>query len=98
MYFLKILLFIFRERGREGEREGEIHQYVVAPCWRSGLQPWQVPQMEIELRPFGLQASTQSAEPHQPGPYVFLYVLITKHTKRKLKQNAKYLLRLLHLF
>ena len=29
--FLKIL-FIFRERGREGEREGEKHQCVVASC------------------------------------------------------------------
>ena len=29
MKFLKIL-FIFRERGREGEREGEKHQCVVA--------------------------------------------------------------------
>ena len=31
-YFLKdfIYLFIFRERGRRGEREGEKHQYVVA--------------------------------------------------------------------
>ena len=24
--------FIFRERGREGEREGEKHQWVVASC------------------------------------------------------------------
>ena len=28
--FEKILLFIFRERGREGEREGEKHDCVVA--------------------------------------------------------------------
>ena len=28
--FFKFYLFVFRERGREGEREGEKHQYVVA--------------------------------------------------------------------
>ena len=32
-------LFIFRERGREGERDGEKHQYVVA----SHTQPRHVP-------------------------------------------------------
>ena len=29
-FFLRFYLFIFRERGREGEREGEKHQCVVA--------------------------------------------------------------------
>ena len=53
--FFKIL-FLFRERGREGEREGEKHQCVVASCvppsgdlahtlgmypdWDSNLQPF----------------------------------------------------------
>ena len=32
LFFFKIYLFIFRERGREGEREGEKHQCVVASC------------------------------------------------------------------
>ena len=45
-FFLKIL-FIFRERGREGEREGEKHQYVVPsqapPHWGPDLQPKHVP-------------------------------------------------------
>ena len=30
--FLRFYLFIFRKRGREGEREGEKHQRVVASC------------------------------------------------------------------
>ena len=30
LIFLRLYLFIFRERGREGEREGEKYQYVVA--------------------------------------------------------------------
>ena len=45
--FLKKILFIFRQREREGEREGENHQCVVAPCspphWGPGLQPRHVP-------------------------------------------------------
>ena len=31
-FFLRFYLFIFRERGREGEREEEKHQCVVASC------------------------------------------------------------------
>ena len=61
MFFLNIL-FIFRERGREGEREVEKHQCVVAsrvPC--TG---------EPGPGPFGLQAGAQSTEPHQPGPNI----------------------------
>ena len=64
-------LFIFRKRGREGEREGEKHLYVVVSCipltgdlahnlgiclnWESNQQP------------LGLQACTQSTELYQPG-------------------------------
>ena len=32
LFFLRFYLFIFRERGREGEREGEKHPWVVASC------------------------------------------------------------------
>ena len=31
-YFKRFYLFIFRDRGREEEREGEKHQCVVASC------------------------------------------------------------------
>ena len=31
-HFSKVYLFIFRERGREGGRDGEKHQHVVASC------------------------------------------------------------------
>ena len=46
--FLKdfIYSFLFSERGREGEREGEKHQCVVASCvpyWGPGPQPRHVP-------------------------------------------------------
>ena len=55
---------IFKERGRKGEREGEKHQHVVASCMPpTGM----FPDWELNLGPFGMQTSTQSTEPHQPG-------------------------------
>ena len=56
-----------RERGREGQK----HQCVVAsrapPTGNLGHNPVTCPDWESNLWPFGLQASTQSTEPHQPG-------------------------------
>ena len=70
LFFVKIL-FTFRERGREGERERGKHQYVVASSApRIGdlaHNPGMCPDWESNQRPFGLQASIQSAEPHQGG-------------------------------
>ena len=71
---------IFRERGREGEKEGEKHQ-----CKRETLtgcpsytpqmgglnpQPRHVPWPEIET--FGLWDDAQPAESHWPGLDFFL--------------------------
>ena len=59
--FLKrFYLFIFREREKEGEREGEKHQCVVAshvaPYYLGpGLQPRHVPDWESNWWPVGLQ-------------------------------------------
>ena len=66
--FLKIFyLLIFRERGREGEK----HECVVAsptpPTGDMACNPGMCPDWEWEGWPFGLQAGTQSTEPHQPG-------------------------------
>ena len=78
IYFLKIYLLIFSERGREGEREGEKHQCVVAshapPTGDLAYNPGMCPDWESNLRPFGSQASTQSTEPHHPGLIYFLYI------------------------
>ena len=67
-----IYLFIFRDRGREGEREGEKHQYVVAshvpPTGDLAHNPGMRPDQESNLQPFSLQAHTQSTEQHEPGP------------------------------
>ena len=71
IFFPRFYLFIFRERGREGEREGKKHQSVVASCAppAGGLahNPGMCPDWELSWQPFGSQAGTQSTEPHQPG-------------------------------
>ena len=63
--------YLFLERVREGEREGEKHQYVVAshiaPAGDLARNPGMCPDWESNERPFGSQASAQSTEPHQPG-------------------------------
>ena len=57
--FFLFYLFIFRERGREGEREGEKDQCVVAfhvpPTGDLACNPGMCPDWELNLRPFGLQ-------------------------------------------
>ena len=67
--FLKAL-FIFRESGREGGREGDKHQCAVAshvpPAGDLARNPGMCPDWESNWRPFGSQAGTQSTEPHQP--------------------------------
>ena len=67
----KINSFIFRERRREGEREGEKHQCVVAshipPTGDLACNAGICPDWESNWRPFGLQTGTQFMEPHQPG-------------------------------
>ena len=73
--YLKIFyVFIFRQKGRGKEREGEKHQCVVAsrapPTGDLACNPGMCPNWELNWRPFGLQASTQSFGPHQPGLHV----------------------------
>ena len=81
IHVLFFLGFIFREKGREGERGREtlmckryINQLSLAhPNWGFGLQPRHVPWLEIKLVTLlSLQAGAQCTEPHQPG---FIHVL-----------------------
>ena len=63
--------FIFLERGREGEREGEKYQYVVvsqaSPTGDLACNPGMCPDRQSNQRLFGSQAGTQPTELHQPG-------------------------------
>ena len=71
LFFKRFYLFIFRERGTEGEREGEKHQCVVASCMpptgNPAYNPGMCPDWELNQQPFGSQAGTQSTKPYQPG-------------------------------
>ena len=64
-------LFIFTERGREGEREGEKRQCVVVshapPTGELARNPGLCPDWESNRQCLGSQANAQSTEPHQPG-------------------------------
>ena len=74
-YFLRFYLFIFRERGREAEREEEKHQCVVASCAPPTgdvpCNPGMCPDWDSKQGPFGYQAGAQSTELHQPGSEFF---------------------------
>ena len=68
--FKKYFIYLFLEKGREKERERKIN--VCLPLTYPLLGTWPATQAcvldwESNQQPFGLQASTQSTEPHQPG-------------------------------
>ena len=77
MFFKRFYPFIFTEREREGEREGEKHQCEVAshapPTRDLAHNPGMCPDWESNQQRFGSQAGSQSTEPHQPG-WVFTFL------------------------
>ena len=69
--FIKYYIyFIFRQRRRKGEKEGEKYQRAIASCTSPtgdlAHHPGMCPDWELNLWPFGLQAGAQFTEPHQP--------------------------------
>ena len=71
--FLKIF-YLFLEKGEEREKEKErnINVWLPVICPSIGdlaLNPGMCPNWELNWQHFGLQAGTQSTEPHQPGFY-----------------------------
>ena len=68
--FLFKILFIFRERGREGERVRKTSMCGCLsrpPTRDQPAVPGTCPDWELNLRLFGSQASPHSTEQHQPG-------------------------------
>ena len=79
LFFRKFYLFIFRKRGREGEREGEKYQCVVASCTFPlgdlAHIPGMCPDWELNQRPFGSLHSIHWATPARPSPAIFNILL-----------------------
>ena len=68
-------LFIFREVGKEAERQGEKHWSVVShmpPVGYLALNPGMCPDQELNHRPFRLWDDAKSTEPHQAGPVILV--------------------------
>ena len=98
--FIRFYLFIFRERRREGEREGKKHQCVVAS--RVSLTrdqaciPGMCPNRELNQQPLALQSCVQSTEPHLPGlislfSKSFLTLVVSFWTKLLQKASVIYI-------
>ena len=78
-FFFKKRFYLFIERGREGEKEGENHRCVVASHIPStgdlACNPGLCPEWESNWQTFGLQADAQPTEPYQPG-YILCFLMI----------------------
>ena len=81
LFFKRFYLFIFWQRGREGERGVEKHQCGVAsyvpPTGDLAHNSGMCPDWESNWGPFGLQDNMQSTEPHQPG--LIFYIKLWLH-------------------
>ena len=79
LFFKRFYLFIFREKGMEGVREGEKHHCVVASCVSStgdlACNPGMCPDWVSNRRPFGSQPKVNplSYSIQQPGQNIYFY-------------------------
>ena len=71
LFFFKDFIYLFLKGGKEGKREGEKHQCVIASCVPTtghlSHNPGMCPDWESDQPPFRSQAGTESTTPHQPG-------------------------------
>ena len=82
-FFFRFYLFVFRQRGKEGEREGEKHQCVVAsqapPTGDLVHNPGMCPDRELNPQHFALKTRVQPTGPHQDHffsvEFLVLYLL-----------------------
>ena len=63
----KILLFLEKERERNTCKRNRSVDSPKPPTGDLARNPGMCPNWESSWQPFGLQADTQSTEPHQPG-------------------------------
>ena len=79
-FFKRFYLFIFRERGREGDREGEKHQCVVAthmaPTGDLACNPGMCPDWKLNGRPFGSQSLLVPLSYTSRGEFFFTVFLL----------------------
>ena len=85
-FFKRFYLFIFKEQGREGEREGEKHRcaretlighLLHAPNQGPGLQPRHEPRLGIGTELNCLRDDAQPTGPHQSGLLLAFLIEIT---------------------
>ena len=89
LFFKKDFIYLLLERGggREKDRERnidvrELHRSVASctsPTGDLAGNPGMCPDWESNWLPFGSQAGTQSADPHQPGLNLFLFLCSPSH-------------------
>ena len=88
IWFFKLFYFIFTKSGKEGEREGDKHQCVVAshvpPTGDLAHNPGMCPDQESTRSLFGLQARAQSTELYQPGLFFPRFHVLLYNLKLKL--------------
>ena len=78
LFFLKIL-FIFRERGRQREREGNISMWLPLACPQMGnlaCNPGMCPDWETNQQRFGSQASTNPLSHTRQGSLFYFLIFI----------------------
>ena len=82
--FLRFYLFIFRQRGREGETKGEKHQCVVASCTLTrdlAQQPRHVLWLGIEPATLWFTAQSVLSPLRPTSQSIIIYFFILKSTK-----------------
>ena len=72
-FFKRLYLFIFRERGRGGEKHQCVFASYTPPTRDRACNPGMCPDWESNQWPFSSQALAQSTELHQPGPICELF-------------------------
>ena len=79
VFFLRFYLFIFRDSGREGEREEEKYQCVVASCTPHAedlaCNPGMCPDWESNQQPYGFQSALKPLSYTSQGPLSFVVSL-----------------------